>query len=424
MLRAVRRLLPLRGHMHSKYGHPPPGDPQLANTPMSDLAASEKDISVVSFVPTEQLRARVARIYKPAASAMQSGQQRTCLWRLEFAPTPDEFWTNPLTGWSSSADPMHMVMLEFPTAEDAVKFARKNGWQFEVSEPHEPEVRGKSYADNFKYHAPRRAVWESMLAEHSRSGDSGTSLQQQQQQSGSRSEEQGARAGQRQPERQSQDLRPEAMRRRPPGDVAAKEQRAQSAASGLGAAAELNRRREADARTAALLRRLADEKADFPFRSATVVPGAPRSAGDVPPAASKGQHAFAGGLGSGPRADADAGLRAAKGFYRGRAPDAPLPGDAVGARPAGSAGGARDAVDALQDSEEQQRRPPHTPQAPAGPASEQGRRVQYRERHTDLSSSAERRLHRQQHDSPSASDGSTPGTPRGADPASGPKPAM
>ena len=35
-------------------------------------------------------------------------------------------------GWTSSSDPMSHVKLNFDTKEDAVAFARKNGWKHEV----------------------------------------------------------------------------------------------------------------------------------------------------------------------------------------------------------------------------------------------------------------------------------------------------
>lgn len=35
-------------------------------------------------------------------------------------------------GWTSSADPMAQVRLSFDSSDDAVAFAKKNGWKFEV----------------------------------------------------------------------------------------------------------------------------------------------------------------------------------------------------------------------------------------------------------------------------------------------------
>ena len=44
-------------------------------------------------------------------------------------------WTNPLMGWSSSADPMAQVKLMFDSKEDAMAYAKKNGWKYETRMP-------------------------------------------------------------------------------------------------------------------------------------------------------------------------------------------------------------------------------------------------------------------------------------------------
>ena len=41
------------------------------------------------------------------------------------------------------------------TLEEAIAFAQKHGHDYTVEEPHEPRVRPKSYADNFRYERPR-----------------------------------------------------------------------------------------------------------------------------------------------------------------------------------------------------------------------------------------------------------------------------
>ena len=47
------------------------------------------------------------RIYKPAKTAMQSGQRNTQDWLLESEPAPKEI--DPLMGWTSSRDTMQQV---------------------------------------------------------------------------------------------------------------------------------------------------------------------------------------------------------------------------------------------------------------------------------------------------------------------------
>ena len=67
-------------------------------------------------------------------------------------------WENNLMGWTSTADSMDSVMrshLQFNTKEEAIAFAEKNGWPYDVREPHmrrkERQKRFAGYGDNFRY---------------------------------------------------------------------------------------------------------------------------------------------------------------------------------------------------------------------------------------------------------------------------------
>jgi hypothetical protein len=92
----------------------------------------------------------VARIYKPAKTAMQSGEGRTKDWILEFAPgSPLEL--DPLMGWTSSRDTRAQVQLEFETKEEAISYAQRAGLPFKVFDPLPRRQIRKAYADNFKY---------------------------------------------------------------------------------------------------------------------------------------------------------------------------------------------------------------------------------------------------------------------------------
>jgi hypothetical protein len=98
----------------------------------------------------------LARIYRPAKSAMQSGKANTKQWRLEFEPTlaprPDA-----LMGWISSADPSGQERMSFDTKEAAIAFARAHGIPHQVVEPAEVKRQTKSYSDNFAF--SRREPW-------------------------------------------------------------------------------------------------------------------------------------------------------------------------------------------------------------------------------------------------------------------------
>jgi hypothetical protein len=91
-----------------------------------------------------------ARIFKPAKTAMQSGEARTKEWILEFEPaSPRDI--DPLMGWVSSQDMQTQVRLEFDTKEEAIAYATRTGLAYTLSEPKPRRPIKKSYADNFKF---------------------------------------------------------------------------------------------------------------------------------------------------------------------------------------------------------------------------------------------------------------------------------
>jgi hypothetical protein len=92
----------------------------------------------------------LARIYRPAKSAMQSGRAKTHKWVLEYEPAsrrdPD-----PLMGWSSARDTLNEVQLRFDTLEEALAYAQRHRLDYTVIEPQARLPKAKSYADNFRY---------------------------------------------------------------------------------------------------------------------------------------------------------------------------------------------------------------------------------------------------------------------------------
>jgi hypothetical protein len=91
-----------------------------------------------------------ARIFKPAKTAMQSGEARTKEWVLEFEPASPRD-VDPLMGWTSSRDTQAQVRLEFDTKEEAIAYATRSGIAYTLSEPKPRKPIQKSYADNFKF---------------------------------------------------------------------------------------------------------------------------------------------------------------------------------------------------------------------------------------------------------------------------------
>ena len=89
------------------------------------------------------------RIYKPAKTAMQSGQASDH-WVLE--PEADApVSADPLMGWSGSSDTDKQVTLSFPTKEAAIAYAEREGLAYSVAEPPAHKAIRRSYADNFKF---------------------------------------------------------------------------------------------------------------------------------------------------------------------------------------------------------------------------------------------------------------------------------
>jgi len=96
------------------------------------------------------------RIFQPPKSAMQSGRGKTHHWVLEYElDTPRR--PEPLMGWIASGDTLNQVRIRFPTKEEAIVFAEREGLAYSVEEPKPHRVRPRSYADNFRYAPPPKA---------------------------------------------------------------------------------------------------------------------------------------------------------------------------------------------------------------------------------------------------------------------------
>ena len=98
----------------------------------------------------------LARIFRPAKNAMQSGPGMIKDWVLEFEPAsarkPD-----PLMGWTSSSDMNGQVRLHFDTAEEAAAYAEHHGIAFQLVQPKTIRRTIKAYADNSAFQ--RKQPW-------------------------------------------------------------------------------------------------------------------------------------------------------------------------------------------------------------------------------------------------------------------------
>ncbi|XP_060927197.1 NADH dehydrogenase [ubiquinone] iron-sulfur protein 4, mitochondrial [Limanda limanda] len=114
------------------------------------ITVDEKlDITSVTGVPDEHIKTRKVHIFVPSKTAMQSGSNSTKKWKIDFDTR--ERWENPLMGWASSADPLSNMTLSFSSKEDAVAFAEKNGWSYDITERRSAKPRVKSYGANFSW---------------------------------------------------------------------------------------------------------------------------------------------------------------------------------------------------------------------------------------------------------------------------------
>lgn len=92
---------------------------------------------------------RKVRIFQPSKTAMQSGRANSKAWMLRFESRAPKV-TDPLMGWTGSADTGTQLRLRFASREDAIAYAERNGFAYTVDEPQARRVRPKSYAENFR----------------------------------------------------------------------------------------------------------------------------------------------------------------------------------------------------------------------------------------------------------------------------------
>ncbi len=90
-----------------------------------------------------------ARIFKEPRATPQSGHANSHDWIVEYGQTTPRR-TDPLMGWVGSGDTQSQLRLKFPTREDAVGYAEREGIPYDLELP-TPRIRKpKAYADNFR----------------------------------------------------------------------------------------------------------------------------------------------------------------------------------------------------------------------------------------------------------------------------------
>ena len=108
------------------------------------------------FMQTAGISSMRVRLYRPAKSAMQSGRGRSHTWLIEpelLTPRMPE----PLMGWISADDTFSELRrrLQFNSCEEAMDFARRQGWEAVIEEPAERRVTPRNYLDNFRIVRPQ-----------------------------------------------------------------------------------------------------------------------------------------------------------------------------------------------------------------------------------------------------------------------------
>ncbi len=92
----------------------------------------------------------VARIFKPAKSAMQSGRGKGKNWLLTF-DRQEARLKDPLMGYTSSTQMTSQIKLCFDKLDDAIQYAERNEIEYVVVQPKSRKISRTAYADNFKF---------------------------------------------------------------------------------------------------------------------------------------------------------------------------------------------------------------------------------------------------------------------------------
>jgi hypothetical protein len=100
------------------------------------------------LTPSSFPRDTVARIYRPARSAMTSGKASTKGWQFVFERRSAPY-VEPLMGWTGDDDPLATVELSFPTLRAAVRYAERQGLPY-VVQTTEEQSASQLYASNRK----------------------------------------------------------------------------------------------------------------------------------------------------------------------------------------------------------------------------------------------------------------------------------
>ena len=87
---------------------------------------------------------------------MQSGHRNTKKWLAEYISDSEQV-KDTLMGWNSSLDTKSQIKVFFNTKEQAIKWAKKNNYQYFVEDSKKRKIKPKSYSSNFDIN--RKESW-------------------------------------------------------------------------------------------------------------------------------------------------------------------------------------------------------------------------------------------------------------------------
>jgi len=90
------------------------------------------------------------KIYKPSKNAMQSGKANSSQWVMEYELETPRVAEDKM-GWVSAGDTLSQMKIKFDSKDEAIGFAKKEGFEYSVNENHQRKLKPRNYVDNFKY---------------------------------------------------------------------------------------------------------------------------------------------------------------------------------------------------------------------------------------------------------------------------------
>jgi len=134
-----------------KKNSPYPKHTALVKNIECDMPANIKELQAINGIPKKH-NDRTVLIGPRPMKTIQQGRKFAEQYQITWKVEDNTRWTNPLMGWTSGSDPMQQVVLYFNSQEDAVGFAQRNGWEYELEAPNSlstvPYDRNE-YQDNF-----------------------------------------------------------------------------------------------------------------------------------------------------------------------------------------------------------------------------------------------------------------------------------